>query len=164
MKILTRLDTALTRIEGGLLVFFLSVMVILSFVQVVLRNAFSESLLWGDILLRHLVLWIGFIGAALATSRDRHINIDALTRFLPPRFKTVAKIITNLFAVVVCYFLFRASLVFLANEISDSSTVVYDIPSAYSQIIIPVGFGLIILHFLIRIAAGVHDLITRKPA
>jgi len=136
-------------------------MVVLSFVQVILRNAFSESLLWGDILLRHLVLWIGFVGAALATSKDRHINIDALTRFLPPKYKTVAKIVTNLFAATVCYFLFRASLVFLGNELSDSSTVVYDIPSIYSQIIIPVGFGLILLHFLIRAAVNIESLFKK---
>jgi TRAP-type C4-dicarboxylate transport system permease small subunit len=164
MKILLRFDAVLTRIEGALLVLFLSIMVVLSFVQVVLRNGFSESLLWGDILLRHLVLWIGFVGAALATSKDRHINIDAITRFLPPRFKTVSKIVTNLFAAVVCYFLFRASLVFLGNELSDSSTVVYDIPSVYSQIIIPVGFGLIILHFLVRIAVGIQTLSTKESA
>src|SRR3989304_9672211 len=97
MKILLRLDTVLTRLEGTLLVVFLSIMLVLSFVQVVLRNAFSESLLWGDILLRHLVLWIGFFGAALATSQDRHINIDALTRFLTAKLKNAAKIVTNLF-------------------------------------------------------------------
>jgi len=164
MKILLRFDTVLTRIEGALLVLFLSVMVVLSFVQVVLRNGFSESLLWGDILLRHLVLWIGFVGAALATSKDRHINIDAITRFLTPRLKGIAKIVTNLFAATVCYFLFRASLTFLGNELSDSSTVYGEISALYSQIIIPVGFSLIILHFLIRIAVGVQTLISRESA
>ena len=164
MKILLRLDTALTRIEGALLVLFLSVMVVLSFVQVVLRNGFSESLLWGDILLRHLVLWIGFIGAALATSKDRHINIDALTRFLTPRLKTIAGILTNSFAAVVCFFLFRASLTFLNNELAEASTVFGDIPSLYSQIIIPTGFGLIVVHFVIRIAVSVQSLVAGEAA
>lgn len=164
MKILFRLDTALTRIEGALLVAFISVMVVLSFVQVVLRNAFSESLLWGDILLRHLVLWIGFLGAALATSKERHINIDALTRFLTPRLKIAANIVTNLFAATVCYFLLRASVTFLNNELSEGSTIYGQIPSVYSQIVIPFGFGLIIVHFLIRIAAGVNTLTSRESA
>ncbi|HLE33932.1 MAG TPA: TRAP transporter small permease subunit [Bacteroidota bacterium] len=164
MKTLQRIDAFLTRIEGWLLVFILSVMVVLSFLQVVLRNAFSESLLWGDILLRHLVLWIGFIGAALATSKDRHITIDALTRFLTPKLKNAAKIVTNLFAATVCYFLLRASVTFVENELLDQSTVYGDISSIYSQIIIPVGFGLIILHFLIRIASGIRSLFFEDPA
>ena len=164
MKTLQRIDAFLTRIEGWLLVFILSVMVVLSFLPVVLRNAFSESLLWGDILLRHLVLWIGFIGAALATSKDRHITIDALTRFLTPKLKNAAKIVTNLFAATVCYFLLRASVTFVENELLDQSTVYGDISSIYSQIIIPVGFGLIILHFLIRIASGIRSLFFEDPA
>ncbi len=164
MKILLRIDDFLTRIEGALLVLFLSVMIILSFVQVILRNALAENLLWGDILLRHLVLWIGFVGAALATSKDRHINIDALTRFLTPTLKAASKIVTNLFAAAVCYFLFQASLTFLGNELSDGSTVYGEIPAIYSQIIIPVGFATIIFHFLVRVVAGIHGLLTRNPA
>ena len=65
---------------------------------------------------------------------------------------------------MVCYFLLRASLTFLGNELSDSSTVYGEISSLYSQIIIPVGFSLIILHFLIRIAVGVQTLISRESA
>lgn len=163
MKALRRLDEALFRFEGTLLVLFLSVMILLSFVQVVLRNAFSETLLWGEILLRHLVLWIGFIGAAMAASADRHINIDALTRFLTPRLKLATKILTNLFAALICFFLLRASLTFLGNEIEDGSVLYGDIPSWYSQIIIPGGFGLIMIHFLIRAAVSL-DTLFRKDA
>lgn len=159
MKLLRRLDSLMVRVEGALVVFFLSVMILLSFVQVVLRNAFSESLLWGEILLRHLVLWIGFIGAAMATSADRHINIDALTRFLTPRLKLAMKIFTNLFAATICYFLLQASITFLSNEIVDQSTLYGEIPSWFSQMIIPGGFGLILIHFLIRTAVNLESLL-----
>lgn len=159
MKFLLRLDSILTRVEGWLVIALLSVMILLSFVQVVLRNAFSESLAWGDILLRHLVLWVGFLGAALATSNERHINIDALTRFLTPKLKHAVKIVTNLFAASICFLLFQASITFLSNEISDKSTVFGSVPSIYSEIIIPVGFGLIIIHFLIRVAVDFRKMV-----
>ena len=158
MKLLQRVDELIGRGEGALLIVLLSVMVVLSFVQVILRNVFSESLLWGEILLRHLVLWIGFLGAARATGEGRHITIDAFTRFLSPRLKLVARIATNSFAAVVCFFLLKASLQFLADEVESGNTLHGDVPSWYSQIIIPVGFSLIIIHFLVRIARGVHTL------
>lgn len=160
MRVLVSFDKFLARIEGILVVLFLSVMVVLSFLQVVLRNAFSESFLWADILLRHLVLWIGFFGAALATSHDRHITIDAFTRFLPPQFKNLAKIVTSLFAATVCYFLLQASLTFLGNEAAENSRLFGDIPSLYSQIVIPIGFGLIIIHFGIRIASLIRSMLS----
>lgn len=164
MKVLRRIDATLFRAEGALVVLLLSLMILLSFVQVILRNAFAETLLWGEILLRHLVLWIGFIGAAMAASADRHIHIDALTRFLPPRLKLSAKILTNLFAATVCFFLLRASLTFVGNEIEDGSVLYSGIPSWYSQIIIPGGFGLIIVHVLIRTAVHLETFFGKDVA
>lgn len=164
MRFLKTLDAVLNRIEGSLLVTLLSVMVVLSFAQVVLRNAFSESVPWGDILLRHLVLWIGFIGAALATSNDRHINIDAVSRFLPATLKHWTKVLTNVFAAVVCWLLSRAGMKFVQDETEAGSTVYADIPSWYSEIIIPVGFGLLVFHFLVRAAAEAERAIAKDGA
>lgn len=164
MKYLKRLDSFLNGIEGYLLVALLSVMVVLSFTQVLLRNAFSESFLWGDILLRHLVLWVGFIGAALATSNDRHINIDAITRFLPSWLKHWSKVLTNVFAAVVCYFLCQAGVTFVKGEIDAGWTMYESIPSWYSAIIIPVGFGLLAFHFLVRVAVEAYQAIGKEAA
>jgi TRAP-type C4-dicarboxylate transport system permease small subunit len=36
------------------------------------------------------------------------------------------------------------------GEIADRRTVVENIPSWYAQIIIPIGFGLLLIHFVIR--------------
>ncbi len=156
MKLLTRLDASLNRVEGILLVVMLAVMVVMAFLQVVLRNFFSTGILWGDIFLRHLVLWMGFLGAALATSQERHIAIDAFTRFLSPRVKSAIRVLTNLFAAVVCGFLVQASITFVELE-RESGTLVYqDIPAWYVQLIIPGGFALLVFHFLVRAAADAH--------
>ena len=84
-KILQKIDRGLYLFENSLLILILSVMVFMAFLQVVLRNLFHSGILWGDIFLRHLVLWVGFIGASLATRSERHINIDILTRLMSPK-------------------------------------------------------------------------------
>lgn len=150
MSFLRKVDSFLNRVEGAILVLFLAAMIVMAFLQVVLRNGFNSTIIWVDILLRHLVLWIGFLGSALAASNDRHINIDALTRFLSSRIRSVIGVLTNLFAVIVCFFLLSAAVTFVNNEIADKTTVYAEIPEWYSQIIIPVGFGLLIFHFLVR--------------
>lgn len=151
MKLLQRLDAQLNNIEGALLIVFLTCMLLMAFLQVVLRNVFSSGFLWADILLRHLVLWIGFLGAALATSRERHISIDAFTRFLPVRWKHAVHVVTNFFAALICYYLMTAAITFIESEV-DAGTTVYDsIPSWYAEIIIPVGFGLLMFHFAVRV-------------
>jgi len=150
MKIFKTIDSIFNKIEGAVLVFLLLVMLFMAFGQVVLRNLFSGGIVWGDILLRHLVLWIGFLGAALATSGERHINIDILTRYLPERLRGAVAALSNVFAAVVCFLLCRASLTFIGFEIDNKNTVFANIPSWFAQIIIPVGYGLLAFHFIVR--------------
>ncbi|MCU0454341.1 MAG: TRAP transporter small permease [Bacteroidetes bacterium] len=150
MKILLKIDRAFASVEGALLILLLSVMILLAFVQVVLRNAFHEGFIWADILLRHLVLWIGILGAALAASQQRHITVDALTRFLPPRLRLGVLAFAQLFAVAVCVVLADAAVTFVRNDLAFGSTVYGEVPAWTSQIIIPVGFALLAFHFLVR--------------
>ena len=82
MKLLARLSGILLALERGVLVLLFSLMIVLAFAQVVLRNFFSVGLIWADPLLRNSVLWLGFIGASLATQQDKHIRIDLVGRFL----------------------------------------------------------------------------------
>ncbi|MDE2237792.1 MAG: TRAP transporter small permease subunit, partial [Elusimicrobia bacterium] len=44
----------------------------LAFLQVLRRELFGSGALWADPLLRSLVLWVGFLGAALAAAEDKH--------------------------------------------------------------------------------------------
>jgi len=164
MKVLLAVDRALSRVEGWILIALLSVMVLLSFVQVVLRNVFHEGIIWADILLRHIVLWIGFLGAAIATSEDRHISIDAFARFLPDRVCHAASAITHLFAAAVCGILAHASLTFIHNDLASGSEFLPGIPAWYSEIIIPVGFVLLALHFVIRACVKVAAAAGRGTA
>jgi TRAP-type C4-dicarboxylate transport system permease small subunit len=152
MTLLRRFDRLLVKLETMLLVVFLSAMILLSFSQVVMRNVFGTGFLWADPLVRHLVIWVGFIGAAIATHEERHISIDALTKFLSPRLKAAANILTSLFAVIVCYFLADAAWVFLSDERTAGDELMLSIPLWLVILIIPGGYGLMIVHFLVRIA------------
>ena len=57
-------------------------MIIMAFGQVVLRNFFHTSIEWGDVFLRHLVLWLGFLGAVIATGEGRHLKIEFINKLV----------------------------------------------------------------------------------
>jgi len=149
IKFLKYFDNWIARFESILLVIVLSMMVLLAFLQVVLRNLFSEGILWGDTFLRHLVLWVGFLGASLATREKKHINIDLFTRFFKGKAKALILSVTNLFAATVCWYLTSAAWTFVMDERAYNSIIFNDIPAWYFQIIIPVGFLLMTFRFLI---------------
>lgn len=151
MKLIHSLNNFLAKIETIFLIIILLSMILLAFLQVILRNFFHTSILWADTLLRHLVLWIGFIGASLATKELRHINIDALSRLLSKTAKRITVIIVNLFAGTVCFFLMRAAMTFIQSEKQAGSTLFAGIPTWLFQIIIVIGFGLMMLRFFIHV-------------
>jgi TRAP-type C4-dicarboxylate transport system permease small subunit len=166
MRTIRALSNALLFVERSAVVLILAAMVIMAFLQVVLRNVFSTGILWADTMLRHMVLWIGFLGASLAAQSERHISIDVLSRFVPERAKHLLRSVIYLFAAIVCFILAEASLTFLAAE-RQAGTILLtigetDLPGWYFQLIIPVGFGLIALRFLLRLLE--HVIAFLSPA
>jgi TRAP-type C4-dicarboxylate transport system permease small subunit len=158
MKFLRRLDRVIAAAETTLLVVLLGVMIVLDFAQVILRNFFSSGFIWADTFLRQTVLWVAFLGASLAVQERKHINIDVLTRFLPDRAKRTARVITDLFAAVVCFSFLRASLTFVSSEITYTTILLLNVPTWCFELIIPVGYGMLTFRFLIKVVDDIIDL------
>ena len=150
MKWVRSFSDIISRLENLLLVVFVLFMIGLSFAQVVLRNFFSSGFDWGDICLRNVVLWVGFMGASLATRDNRHITVDALTNFLSPRLKLIAEFVTSSVSVGIGSVFIWASFSFVRSEYEAESLAFLGIPFWIVQIIIPVGFGLITLRFFLK--------------
>jgi TRAP-type C4-dicarboxylate transport system permease small subunit len=142
-----RLDEIIARAEQFLLAIMLSFMILVAFLQIVLRNFFATGLTWADPLVRYLVLWAGFTGAALATREGRHIKIDVLSQWLPGLSKRIVSLVTNLFSFFICGVLAYAAFVFIRNEAQISGTTFLAIPIWIPQLIICISFGLMALRF-----------------
>jgi TRAP-type C4-dicarboxylate transport system permease small subunit len=155
-KTLVKIDKILAGIENSIIVVLVTVIVLMSFWQVVLRNFFDSGILWGDIFLRHLVLWIGFVGASLATRDNKHISIDALTRLAALKTLPILKFLTNAVSMMVSFILANAGWKFLMYE-KEAGTVLFqsdwfgEVHAWTLQMIIPLGFGLIAFRFFLKI-------------
>ncbi|MDI6802459.1 MAG: TRAP transporter small permease [Bacteroidota bacterium] len=153
MKFLLQISNSISTAEKSLAVILLGLMILLSFLQVVLRNVFSTGILWVDPLLRNFVLWIAFLGASLATHNEKNINVDIFSRFLPERRRHFVKTVIYVFAAVVSFFLLKASLTFLFDEYA-SETILFTIGevnifSWWMQLIVPIGFGMMLFRFFL---------------
>ncbi|MHB2153220.1 TRAP transporter small permease [Calditrichota bacterium GD2] len=151
MNWIKRVDQFLAKIELVFLLLIVLVMVFMSGLQIFLRKVFNVGILWGDIFLRNLVLWVSFIGASLAAREGKHINIDLLTRLTPARWRKIPKTIVYLFAIFITALLTRASLTFVLDEREFGTTIFSDIPAWPFQTIIPIGFALMALRFFFNL-------------
>jgi C4-dicarboxylate transporter, DctQ subunit len=162
MKILNNIIDKLSRLESSLIIILLGVMVILAFLQVILRNLFSFGFLWADPLLRYMVMWVGFLGAVIATREEKHFGVDFLTRYFSQRFLHGTKIFVDSFAAVVAFLLMRAAYQFLMEGIGAEEKDIFELPRRIYFAIIPLGFGLIGLHFVFNIIRHIHNLISNN--
>lgn len=154
MRKLDQLNDALGRVEKFLVVGMLSVMILLAFLQIVLRNAFSTGISWGDTIVRYLVLWVAFIGASLATKEEKHITIEVFSRWFSANSAPYLKLLTQLVSAIICGLLTFAGWTFVRNEAQMGGAPLLKIPSWIPEMIIPLTFTLMTLRFLIKFAAA----------
>lgn len=136
-------------LENGLLVGLLAAMVGIAVAQIVMRNGFDSGFLWADSLLRVLVLWIGMIGALVASRDQRHISIDVAGKYLPARAAKVVALFNALFTAAVCFLLAKYSLEFVKIEYESPSIAFANVPTWVCESVMPATFSLIALRYLI---------------
>ena len=143
------LHSLLLRIEDSVLVALLMIIVGMAVVQIILRNLFGGGIIWGDIMVRILVLWIAMTGAMIASRRGDHINIDVLTRYLPPKAR---RFVTGIIAMVtagICSVTAYYSVSFVNGEFTYGGKAFASVPVWVCAVIIPLGFAIIGLRYLI---------------
>ncbi len=161
MKILKLAERTLARLEGWLIVAFLSMMVVLTFIQVCLRglfthghfqwaNALMGQLDWSEPFVRLLVLWLTFLGASLLTQENKHIKIDLLSAILPPKWLPVRELILSLVCVFISAIMLKACTDYIKMEMEFGESMFLQIPNWIGQVILPAGFALILFRFLLR--------------
>jgi TRAP-type C4-dicarboxylate transport system permease small subunit len=152
---LRRAEGRLARLEGAALVALLGVMVTLAFAQVVLRH-FDLSVLWGDTLLKQIVLWTGFLGAALAAQAEKHFAWEAAHLGVPERWKAPLRLLSSLTAAAVCALLLQASWRYACDDRAAGDVLLtigrVAVPTWVASAGIPGGFALLLAHFLFKSA------------
>ncbi|MGM0595313.1 MAG: TRAP transporter small permease [Pseudomonadota bacterium] len=142
-----RLLTLIHRTEEALISLLLALMIVLAGAQIVLRNLFDSGIDWGDPLLRILVLWVGLLGAMLATRQDKHIRVDLLTRYLPQTWKRYSAVLTHLFSAGVCALIAWHSGRFVRFEMQDGIELFSGLPAWVAEAILPLAFTVMALRF-----------------
>ena len=159
----TKFNRLIHLLEDGLLVFTLGAMILLALSQIVLRNFFDSGIEWSDPLLRVMVMWLGLLGAIAATKQNNHISIDVVSRLLPNKGKVISAVIANLFSAIICAIVSYYALQFVLMEYEDGMMAFSGIPAWLCESIIPVGFGLMALRFLLNIGPSLK-LLADEPS
>lgn len=155
---LSRLIRRIRQAEDALLVILLLAMISLAVLQIFLRNFFDSGIVWGDSLVRVLVLWIGLTGAMAASRTDNHIKIDVVSRYLPRAAQPFSRLLTSLFTAGITGLMAWHSARFVLMEKADGLIAFAGVPAWVCEAIIPVAFAVICLRYLLFSIRLVKDL------
>ena len=148
-SLMNRAQLILYRLEDSILIGLLLVMISMAVIQILLRNLFVIGIVWGDILVRVLVLWIGLLGAMVASRKGNHISIDVISRYLPERVKGAVNCIVDLFTASICTTVAYYSLRFVLMEFEEGGMIFAQVPVWVCETIIPFAFSVIALRYFI---------------
>jgi len=95
-------------LEEWVLAYTLLGVVLLSFVQVVLRYAFHYNFTWFEELGRYICIFLTFLGASIAVKTGAHFSMDAIVQSVPDKtahlMKTVVNLACALFFIIIVYY------------------------------------------------------------
>ncbi len=154
---LRRLHRACLRLEDGLLVVGVLVLVGLAAWQILARNLWGGGLGWAEPVLRALVLWLGLLGAMVATRSGSHIRIDVLGRLLPPRWSRLNERLVNGVSAMVCVLLAYQGARLVIMDWQDATPAFGAVPAWVVELAIPLGFSVMALRFAIQAVAPPPD-------
>lgn len=151
---MNRLLRGLHRLEDGLLAALLLLLLLLAVAQIAMRWVADTGWLEGETVQRTLVLWIALLGALGAARERRHLALDLLPRLLPPLGRRIVWALAQLIAAALCAVMawYGWSLIELEREAPGILFV--GVPTWAGMLVIPFGFAVLTLRFLIAIALG----------
>lgn len=123
---------------------FLILMVLLVFMQIVLRIFTGFTFSWTEELARYLMVWVAFLGGGFAFQHGAHMSIEVLVNRFTHNIQSVFKIISLILCLVFYGLLILKGLDFVGTTSSKSPGL--QIPMALVYLAIPIGAFLQLLN------------------
>jgi TRAP-type C4-dicarboxylate transport system permease small subunit len=144
--VIRKLEQLMVTVESIIGALSLFLMLSLSLFQIITRNFFDFGYPEIDIINRNLLIICGAMGAVLATSKMRHIKIDALVTLLSQRVIKQLRCPLALFSASVCGLMCYYACIFVIDEWQYAPpNERWELPFT---LIYPFGFGLLSIHFV----------------
>ena len=110
----------------------LAIMIIVTALEVIRRYLFGLSFAWSEELVKYLMILATFLGGAVAYQEYGLVALDLLTCKLPPRWKAICGLVSEILSVAVIAILFWLSMKAIMK------------PGVYKQISIGLGISMAI--------------------
>ncbi len=146
----------------GLLTIIFAVMTVISVTEVVRRYILGLSFPWADELCRYLLVWLGFLGAAIAARKGKLVKFDLGHDRLSERSRTMLAILVEVISILFMAFIFYYSLRW-ATSFSASKSKMLALPFTLRPVYmaVPVGVAFYILFVIEALGKSILKLTNK---
>ncbi|HSF93336.1 MAG TPA: TRAP transporter small permease [Paracoccaceae bacterium] len=147
----------------ALLVFYV-MLVATMFIEVLRRELFSYSSIWGEEIVRYAFIYLVWFGAAAAVKERGHIRIDVILEYVGPRTKAIFFIFGDIvmFAVVIIAFYWSLETVLVSAKFG-SVTHGLRVSQVWFLSAVPIGFALVMFRLIQSFLRDINDLRHGRP-
>jgi len=150
--------------ERWLLLVFYVMLVGTMFVEVIRREVFSYSSIWGEEMVRYAFIYLAWIGAAAAVKERGHIRIDVILYYVP----NIVKTLIYMFGDVIMFMVAMVALYYSWESVSvswkfGSVTHGLRVSQVWFLFAVPFGFALVTLRLVQSILRDLSDLRGGRP-
>lgn len=142
---LNRMENALVVANRWVLIVLMIAMSIVVFANVVLRYTTGDSLIWGEEVARHLMIWGTFLGAGLVLRFGGHLAIDNFHQAISQSASTGLRLLVVVIVAIFCLSMIYYSVAY-TYAMRFQTTPATGISFAYIYAAIPAGFVLLLIH------------------
>jgi len=147
----------------ALLVFYVLLVAAMA-VEVIRREVFSYSSIWGEEIVRYSFIYLAWIGAASAVRERAHIRIDVIMHYIPNRAKALVYILGDLVMFgVACIALYWSFETVMVSWEFGSVSHGLRVSMVWFLAAVPIGFALMIFRLSQSLLRDIHDLRTGQP-
>lgn len=139
--------------ENSLAIFCLLLVALIPSIEIVVRKWFSTGITGATQYVQHLVIWVTFLGGAIASRGGDHLALHIGIERLPARAKKVAGVLTAAVGVAVCATLAWSSWQFIILAF-DADRKIGILPVQPLMWIMPFGYGVVGLRFIVNAPPG----------
>ncbi len=143
-----QLRNKIDKVLANLLIIIMSIMVINVLWQVFSRYFLGAPSSFTDELARYLMIWIGILGAAYVSGRNKHVAIDVLPSRLSAKTQKKLRLIVRILIILFCLFalVIGGSRLVYVTFVLDQYSPALQVPLAVVYMIIPIS-GLLIIYY-----------------
>ena len=158
----SKLEKALFRAEDIIGVTLILVMSGAVLLQVVSRFVLKSPVSYTEELSRFMLIWLTFIGAAMALRENGHFAVDVYSHRLPVRLRHVSKFFIYLIMLAYLGVLMVNGYALLEITAMQTSAAL-NLSMHYVYLAIPVGAGLMILHCIVTLCNSALGFFGKPP-